>query len=203
MGLTACDSRPVPAIDIDISLTWLADAQFEVTLNVTNQYFINDPPELPEAPLGPTFGVTEGTYTSTASTVDPNNHQLSYMWDWGDGSISDWIGPVNSGEQVELSHYWPNTGGYLIRVKAKDEMGTETAYSSPTTLNIFTRGDANIDGTVNVGDGVFLINYVFKGGNAPNPLERGDANCDDGTNVGDAVYIISFVFKGGPPPGCE
>jgi hypothetical protein len=63
-------------------------------------------------------------------------------------------------------------------------------------------GDANGDGTVNVGDAVHLINYVFKGGPAPIPLEAGDANCDFEVNVGDAVYLINYVFKGGPAPCC-
>ncbi len=61
-------------------------------------------------------------------------------------------------------------------------------------------GDANGDDIPNVGDAVYLINFVFKGGPAPDPVEAGDANCDDQTNVGDAVYLINFVFKGGPQP---
>jgi hypothetical protein len=63
-------------------------------------------------------------------------------------------------------------------------------------------GDANGDDAVNVADAVCLINYVFKGGAAPDPLEAGDANADNGTNVGDAVYLINYVFKGGPEPVC-
>lgn len=63
-------------------------------------------------------------------------------------------------------------------------------------------GDANGDGQPNVGDAVFLINYVFKEGDAPDPLKAGDANCDGQTNVGDAVYLIAYVFKGGPAPCC-
>ncbi|MCP4569851.1 MAG: hypothetical protein GY841_19905, partial [FCB group bacterium] len=63
-------------------------------------------------------------------------------------------------------------------------------------------GDANGDEALNVGDAVFLINYVFKGGSAPDPLEAGMANGDDAINVGDAVYMINFVFKGGDDPIC-
>lgn len=66
----------------------------------------------------------------------------------------------------------------------------------------FTPGDANGDKQVNVGDAVFMINYVFKGGPAPDPLEAGDANCDSEVNVGDPVYLINYVFKGGPEPCC-
>ena len=65
-------------------------------------------------------------------------------------------------------------------------------------------GDANGDEAVNVGDAVYIINYVFKGGPPPNPLCSGDANGDTQVDVGDAVYLIQYLFKGGPPPvsGC-
>lgn len=64
----------------------------------------------------------------------------------------------------------------------------------------FKRGDANSDDNVDVGDAVYLINLVFKGGPAPERLECGDANCDDFCNIGDAVFIINLVFKQGPSP---
>jgi hypothetical protein len=67
-------------------------------------------------------------------------------------------------------------------------------------------GDANNDGSVNVGDAVYVIAYVFSGGAPPSPYAicSGDANCDCQCNVGDAVFIISYVFKGGPAPcSCE
>jgi CubicO group peptidase (beta-lactamase class C family) len=64
----------------------------------------------------------------------------------------------------------------------------------------FVCGDANGDDQVNVGDAVFIINYVFKGGTAPDPVCTGDANGDGDCNVGDAVYLIAYVFKGGPAP---
>jgi hypothetical protein len=61
-------------------------------------------------------------------------------------------------------------------------------------------GDVNGDFAVNVGDAVFIISYVFKGGPPPDPVCAGDANDDGDTNVGDGVYLIAYVFKGGPPP---
>jgi len=65
-----------------------------------------------------------------------------------------------------------------------------------------TPGDANNDAVVNVGDAVYVINYVFKGGNAPPCLPQADANGDGVVNVGDAVYVINYVFKGGNAPIC-
>ncbi len=61
-------------------------------------------------------------------------------------------------------------------------------------------GDANNDGNCNVGDAVYLINYVFKGGPEPPCKAEGDANGDCNLNVGDAVYLISYVFNEGDPP---
>jgi hypothetical protein len=61
-------------------------------------------------------------------------------------------------------------------------------------------GDANSDDVVNVSDAVYIINYVFVGGDPPDPMESGDANCDDVCNVSDAVWIINYVFVGGNDP---
>ncbi len=76
--------------------------------------------------------------------------------------------------------------------------------SIPVSLEVasFTCGDANGDSDINVADAVTLINYVFKGGPAPDPLLAGDANGDGDVNVADAVYMINFVFSGGPAPIC-
>lgn len=72
------------------------------------------------------------------------------------------------------------------------------------TVELPSCGDANSDGGVNVGDAVYLINYVFNDGSPPVPYCAGDANGDAMSNVGDAVYNINYVFKGGASPadGC-
>ena len=64
-------------------------------------------------------------------------------------------------------------------------------------------GDANSDESINVGDAVWMINYVFKSGPPPPCYGEGDANGDCALNVGDAVYLINYVFKSGPPPDCN
>ncbi|HEX9911644.1 MAG TPA: dockerin type I repeat-containing protein, partial [candidate division Zixibacteria bacterium] len=64
----------------------------------------------------------------------------------------------------------------------------------------YLRGDANSDKKTTVSDVVFLINYLFKGGPAPEPVYLGDVNCDGKVTVSDVVYLINYLFKGGPPP---
>ncbi|NIP44297.1 MAG: hypothetical protein GWO41_07735 [candidate division Zixibacteria bacterium] len=61
-------------------------------------------------------------------------------------------------------------------------------------------GDVNDDLTVNVSDAVSIINYVFIGGEAPDPLESADTNCDGGVNISDAVWLINYVFIDGNRP---
>jgi hypothetical protein len=67
---------------------------------------------------------------------------------------------------------------------------------------VYLCGDANNDESVNVSDAVYVINYVFIGGNPPDPLESGDANCDSSVNVSDAVWIINYLVSGGSA-ACE
>jgi hypothetical protein len=101
-----------------------------------------------------------------------------------------------------------DTGEYTFMIRATDDM--EPGYVDTATYTIYIEdmgygpGDANLDGEANVGDAVFLINYIFKGGPAPGVPNWADANADCEISVGDAVYIINYVFREGPAPqmGC-
>ncbi len=52
------------------------------------------------------------------------------------------------------------------------------------------------------GDIVCLVNYLFKAGTAPDPMEAGDADCDHTVSSGDVVHLINYLFRNGPEPGC-
>ncbi len=86
-----------------------------------------------------------------------------------------------------------------ITVVAADTCNADTL--SFYTL-VYLCGNANADLLINVGDAVYLINYIFRSGPTPQPLRAGDANCDGQINVGDAVYLISYIFRGGSAPCC-
>jgi hypothetical protein len=66
----------------------------------------------------------------------------------------------------------------------------------------FVRGDANADGVINVADVVYLVNFLYRNGDPPRPMEAGDANCDGIVNVADVVYLVNYLYRGGDPPGC-
>ncbi len=94
---------------------------------------------------------------------------------------------------------------YYWRVRSTDdyEDGAWSPVESFLLVAAFVCGDASGDDQVNIGDAVFLITFIFKGGQAPDPLASGDTNGDGGTNIGDAVYLINFIFNGGADPVCE
>jgi len=61
-------------------------------------------------------------------------------------------------------------------------------------------GDANTNGAIDIGDVIFLINYLYKNGSPPNPFWAGDCDCDDAIDVGEVIYLINYLFRNGPPP---
>jgi len=63
-------------------------------------------------------------------------------------------------------------------------------------------GDANGDDGVNILDITYLINYLYKGGPAPDPEIAGDADGNDSINILDITYLINYLYKDGPDPIC-
>ncbi len=99
-------------------------------------YLIGDPPETPDIPQGPTEGIEGEELTFSASTIDPDGDQLYYKFDWGDNTYSDWVGPINSGETIDVSNFWNEQGIYQVRVKAKDINNRLSNWSDPLDVTI-------------------------------------------------------------------
>lgn len=77
----------------------------------------------------------------------------------------------------------------------------------PVTLSVsagYICGDADNDGEgPNVADLVYLVNYLFKGGNPPPILASSNVDQSPGIFVSDLVLLVDFLFKGGSSPVCE
>jgi hypothetical protein len=96
----------------------------------------NLPPEDPQKPSGESEGVTKVSYTFSSSTTDPEGQQIFYLFDWGDNTTSEWLGPYDSGTVVNADHAWNDKGYYEIKVKAKDINDSESKWSDPHSINI-------------------------------------------------------------------
>ena len=68
----------------------------------------------------------------------------------------------------------------------------------------FICGDIDGSEAIDIDDIVFLIDYIFGGGAAPDPVDAADVECSGGADIDDVVYLIAYVFTGGPEPclGC-
>jgi hypothetical protein len=67
---------------------------------------------------------------------DPEGDQVFYQWNWGDGNISDWLGPYEFGEHTVTTHRWAENGSYDIKVRAKDTLDKQSGWSSVYQISI-------------------------------------------------------------------
>lgn len=92
---------------------------------------INNYPDVPSQPIGPSEGKPGIKYTFKTNTTEPDGDQVWYLWDWNDGNYSSWLGPYDSNVTCEASYIWENKDNYSIRVKAKDVYDIESNWSEP------------------------------------------------------------------------
>jgi hypothetical protein len=118
----------------------------------------NNAPNKPAPPTGPTNGVSNVLYNYSGNTTDPNGDAISYQFDWGDGTFSNWLGPYPSGTTVESPHAWTYGGTYNLKLRAKDATD-EGPWSNPLTVHI--TGGPNIE-INNVKGGLFRVSAEIK-----------------------------------------
>ena len=97
---------------------------------------VNNAPEKPQKPTGKTQGKTGTSYLYSTQTTDPDDDQVYYMWDWGDGNMSTWTGPYASGATATAQKSWATKGTYAVKVKAKDTHGAESNWSDPLSVTM-------------------------------------------------------------------
>ncbi len=119
----------------------------------------NLPPEIPQKPSGESEGVTKVEYTFSSSTTDPEGEQISYLFDWGDNTTSEWLGPFNSGNTVNAVYAWNDQGDYEIRVKAKDINGSESGWSDTHSIHIIKAPFMKVQ---KIFGGLFKVNVVIE-----------------------------------------
>jgi len=69
-------------------------------------------------------------------TSDPEDHDIFYYVEWGDGEIEDWNGPYSSDSEAKISHMWAESGSYNIKAKSKDVFDAESEWSDPFSVSM-------------------------------------------------------------------
>jgi hypothetical protein len=84
-----------------------------------------------------------------------------------------------------------------------DQRGVHRPIGAKCDLGAYERspcGDANGDGSIDIADVFFLINFLFAGG--PLPPGLANVNEDSAVDIADVFYLINALFAGGPAPSC-
>jgi hypothetical protein len=168
--------------------TWIGELTF------------NLPPTPPEI-IGPNAGAVDYTYDFTVSSEDPDNDDIYYYIDWGDGDIEEWIGNYPSGAEVIFDHFWSEIGTYEINAKAKDDNNFESDWTEPLIINISHPPNApKIDGPSS-GQPGNICNYNFTncfdpdGDNVNYYVEWGDGEIDEGNVGSSGAFTLSHSWN--------
>jgi hypothetical protein len=111
------------------------DGDIDRKITPSNETRVNRP-EKPSSPSGTKSGKTGIEYSYSTFSNDPEDDKIYYMFDWGDGSNSGWVGPFDSGDTVKVNNTWNVKGTYEIKVKAKDIYDYESEWSDPLPVKI-------------------------------------------------------------------
>ncbi len=97
---------------------------------------------------------------------------------------------------------------YLVRVRYEDATGRMSLWSESVTVTIapsgngdwFVRGDANMDGTLDLSDPITVLLFLFSSKPSLPCDDAADANDDGIINLADAVAALSYLFRQGNNP---
>ncbi|MBN1422584.1 MAG: right-handed parallel beta-helix repeat-containing protein [Planctomycetes bacterium] len=90
----------------------------------------------------------------------------------------------------------PGAGDYHLAPDTPcPDMGAFPRASEP----LFRRGYANADATLDLGDAVTILLYLFASGDVA-CRDAADTNDDGALDLGDPIGLLSYLFASGPPP---
>lgn len=93
------------------------------------------PPLVPDTPTGPTSWMKGVALTCSTVTTDPGGSQVSYQFDWGDNTQSQWSAFVDGGVAVGDTHTYADAGNYDIKARAKNKKRASD-WSDPLRVSI-------------------------------------------------------------------
>jgi len=124
----------------------------------------------------------------------------------------------NSGataDRIDIdSTFFPPYGPFVLARQSGGELcpeytdcGSTDIILGPPELSCegpYPCGDVDQSKQLNIGDGVYMINYIFGGGPPPDDGSGGDLDCSGRHDLTDVVFLINYIFAGGQKPclGC-
>lgn len=150
------------------------EGQYNLTLEVTDtksaknqqQFSVNVTNGLPVITnfTGQFTGSVGNFLSFQVVATDPGNDELTYSWNWGDGT------PTQTGDLSTASHRWTTSGSYTISVTVSDPDGGKNTVSRPVVIGISNPPSFNTTPITTATEGsLYSYNITTAGGNG-NPI---------------------------------
>ena len=104
----------------------IGDTPYTIVGNTTqDNYPLMNIYEIPSNPTidGPVNVKIGEEYEYSFIVNDPNIDDVYIYINWGDNTNSNWIGPYESGEEINIKHNWSEEGYFIITARARDSNG--------------------------------------------------------------------------------
>ncbi len=168
----------------------------------------NDPPHfsLPDTVLAIAGSIRRLLVSAADAENDPVSIGFDALWYEPDSLRPPTNTPSYDGGNPGIFSWLPvegEDGPWICSFSATDSCGAVTTHRVTIPVGSLFCGDNNPDEVLDLGDLVYLLNYLFVGGPPPNPLCKGDANCDSIIDLGDLVHLLNYLFKYGSAPCFE
>jgi len=193
----------VDTVTVSAELAVNPPVSIEVILNVNEQ---TATPELGLARTDYEFIFKSGQVGTSEQRLDIRNLVGGCM-SWYVDENTTWLDVEPDSGEVP-SEVWIGVNGFglpLGLTSTSFEVYSDEADNDPITvyvdLYIWTFGDNNCDGQIDIDDVVWDIMYIFAFGDPPCPRSWvGDLNCSHTIDIDDVTYLLNWIFLFGPPP---
>ncbi len=185
---------------------------------ITNTFLINSASLTPRLIHGKIFfslGNLEGRVVEALSgdpvrgalvVTDPDGSQARTGAD-GRFRIEDVIPGAYAVTIAGTEHYAARHEGLEVAGRGEtSDAGDLVVYRIPSGAPpgggiTFVRGNANIDGRVDLSDPFSIHNWLFRGERPPVCRQAADINDDNRNDISDSVWMLNWLFLGGPAIG--
>mgnify|MGYP001055925794 CR=1 FL=1 len=138
-------------------------------------HFVN----APSSPTGETVAVAGSSWTyATGGSICASGHDVQYRFDWGDGSVSDWLAVG----QTTAQHAWANSGSYAVKAQAR--CAVQTTVESLWSGQLIVTVPAGIP---------FAESFASSG------FPAGWIQQNEGENLASLWYLVASGEAGGQP----
>jgi hypothetical protein len=123
----------------------------------------------------------------------------------GDFRITSMIPGMYNLKLSRSGHYNGMYTGFTVTGRSQtDSAGSLALYRippiQPGTGVPFRRGFINIDSRADLSDAIWLLDFLFRGGEPPACMQAADVNASGTLDISDSIYYLNWLFSGGRPP---